>query len=183
MGVDLQLTGGIQRRQVRQILKARRRRANGGGHAKDGFAISRVVLFDESADEFLHFYRNLVTALGPRDAFEDLLVERVATSAWRLRRVCRIESGLFSKARASVQNGKLKRTRDIELVFLRLTSHDDTLAKLNRYEASLERSLLRAIQHLMSRQARRRGTATSDTADEGLEGGRAAHRLAMARPL
>jgi len=117
----------------------------------------RVLLFDESADEFLQFYRNIMAALGPRDAVEDILAERVITSAWRLRRVYRIESGLFSKARVSVHNGKLKRTRDIELVFLRLTSHDDDLAKLCRYEASLERSLNQTIQSLASRQAHRSG--------------------------
>ena len=117
----------------------------------------RVLVFDESADEFLQFYRNIMTALGPKDAVEDMLVERVATSAWRLRRAYRIESGLFSKARISAHNGKLKRTRDIELVFLRLTSHDDDLAKLCRYEASLERSLNQTMQSLASRQARKSG--------------------------
>jgi hypothetical protein len=54
-----------------------------------------------------------------------------------------------------MHNGTLKRTRDIELVFLRLTAEDD-LAKLARYEASLERAMLRAIQQLTARQSCRR---------------------------
>jgi hypothetical protein len=130
------------------------KRGKGRRPKRHGLAALRVTLFDESEQEFLEFHRGLVDALSPRDMVEDLLVERLATSAWRLRRIYRIESGLFSKARVSMHNGTLKRTRDIELVFLRLTAEDD-LAKLARYEASLERSLYKAVRQFRIRQPRR----------------------------
>ena len=41
-----------------------------------------------------------------------------------------IETGLFSRARTSWHNGAARVTRDIDLVYLRLASHDDELAKL-----------------------------------------------------
>ena len=158
MGTDLQVTDAALRRPLRPVSKTGRRRTGGRSSPTEDIPPLRLLLFDELADEFLRFYRSLLTALGPKDALEEILVERVATSAWRLRRVYRIESGLFAKARVSAHNGKLKRTRDIELVFLRLTSHDDTLAKLNQYEASLERSLHQALRQLACQQRRRNGS-------------------------
>ena len=156
MGNDLQLTTNLTRKAISPALRAPREHAT-GRRPKRGPAGLGLLLFDESPEEFQQFHQDLADALSPRDALEDLLVERIATSAWRLRRVYRIESGLFSKARVSAHNGTLKRTRDIELVFLRLTSNDDTLAKLTRYEASLERSLYQATQELRSRQRCRHG--------------------------
>lgn len=116
-----------------------------------------LILFDESPEEFQRFRDDLAGALSPKDRMEEVLVERIVACAWRLRRVYRIESGLFAKARTSFQNGKRARTRDIELVFLRLTANDDVLAKLTRYEASLERSLDQAMRGLRSRQFSCRG--------------------------
>jgi hypothetical protein len=154
MGNDLQLAIGLSRKPLSRTVRPRER-ASSGPRPRLGPAALRVLLFDESPEEFRQFYQELAGALAPKDALDDLLVERIATSAWRLRRVYRIESGLFSKARVSAHNGTLKRTRDIELVFLRLTANDDTLAKLSRYEASLERSLLQATQQFLCRQLRR----------------------------
>jgi hypothetical protein len=45
---------------------------------------------------------------------------------------------------------------DIDTVYTRLSSQRDDLAKLSRYEASIERSLRRALLDLERRQARRR---------------------------
>jgi hypothetical protein len=59
---------------------------------------------------------------------------------WRLRRVYRIECGLFIKARPSWHEGIVNITPDIAVVFLRLAVEDD-VGKLQRYEAGLERSL------------------------------------------
>ena len=161
MGTDLQLYEGAPRKTLRPASKGSRTRGRRESQPRYRLAASRVVLFDESAAEFLQFHQDLVKALHPRDALEEFLVERIVTSAWRLRRIYRIESGLFTKARVSAYNGKLKRTRDIELVFLRLTSADDDLAKLARYEASLDRSLRQALQQLACRQRRRSGSYLS----------------------
>ncbi len=115
---------------------------------KHGLTVKRVIAFDERPAEFEEFYLELANALGAKDAVEEVLVERIIICAWRLRRVYRIESGLLSKARTSWNNGVATITQDIELVFLRLASHDDDLAKLTRYESSLERSLIRTLREL-----------------------------------
>lgn len=157
MGTELQIHANGRQHQLSTRVRGAREKLGGRRPPKGGRAALGVILFDELPEKFERFYDDLVDALGPRDAVEDVLAERIAVCAWRLRRIYRIDSGLFSKARVSGHNGKLTRTRDIELVFLRLTSGDDTLAKLSRYEASLERSLDYATRHLRSRQFTRRG--------------------------
>ena len=143
-----------RRRQPSVALKMAKETSRTFAGPARGSAGLRVALFDEAGKEFERFHHDLAGVLNPKDKLDDVLVERIAICAWRLRRIPRIESGLFAKARVSATNGKLKRTRDIELVFLRLTSGDDVVAKLTRYEASLERSLHQAIVELRTRQFR-----------------------------
>jgi hypothetical protein len=122
---------------------------------KHGLTAQQVTLFDDSVEDFQAFQGKLVTALQPKGAVESHLAERVALCAWRLRRLYRIETGLFCKTRKSWSTGAAVETQEIEAVFLRLVSHDDELAKLTRYETSIERSLQRALRSLERRQAMR----------------------------
>ena len=63
-----------------------------------GLTIRRVIAFAEEAAEFEQFYLDRAAALGAHDdPVEEVPVERVIICAWRLRRVYRIENGLFSK--------------------------------------------------------------------------------------
>jgi hypothetical protein len=126
---------------------------------KHGLTAQQVTLFDESVEDFQAFQAKLVAALQPKGAVELHLAERVALCAWRLRRVYRIESGLFRKTRKSWSSGAPADAQEIETVFLRLVSHGDELAKLTRYETSIERSLQRALRSLERRQAMRGGAA------------------------
>ena len=139
MGTELQ-TFDRQPRPPSTRLRSKTEKASQSAPRRGLIALG-LILFDECPEEFQCFHDGLAGALSPRDRMEEVLVERIAACAWRLRRIYRIETGLFAKARTSFQNGKRARTRDIELVFLRLTANDDVLAKLTRYEASLERSL------------------------------------------
>ncbi len=138
---------------------ARRRTTSGANVLRPGLTVRRVIAFDESPKEFQHFYQEVATALGARDVVEEFMVERIVICAWRLRRVYRIESGLLSRARTSWNDGTPTITRDIDLVFLRLTSEEDELAKLTRYENSLERSLQLALSELYRHQRQRRPDA------------------------
>lgn len=133
------------------------RRISSMNALKHGLTAQQVTVFDETAEEFHAFHAELMTALRPEGAFEVNLAERVILCAWRLRRVYWIETGLFCKTRKSWSNGDAVATNDIEIVFLRLASQDDELAKLTRYETSLERSVQRALKALERRQAQRKG--------------------------
>lgn len=122
---------------------------------KHGLTAQQVTLFDERLEDFQAFHAELISALRPRGAVEVALAERAVLCAWRLRRVYRIETGLFCKTRKTWVNGTPTTSDQIEVVFLRLASQDDELSKLTRYETSLERSLQRALRALERRQALR----------------------------
>jgi hypothetical protein len=123
---------------------------------KHGLTVREVIAFDECAEQFEQFYQELASALGARDAVEELMVERIVICAWRLRRVYRIESGLLSRARTAWTTAGPKVTRDIDLVFMRLGSGDDELAKLTRYEMALERCVITTLRELHRCQRRPR---------------------------
>jgi hypothetical protein len=62
---------------------------------KHGLLSQHVVLPNEDEAEFVDFSRRLTRALGPVGELEEMLVGTIAASAWRLRRVLRVERGLF----------------------------------------------------------------------------------------
>lgn len=112
---------------------------------KHGLTAQQVVLFDETTADFETFVDEIVATLKPRNAVESLLAERVAVCAWRLRRCYRIEADMFENVRRNWGNGAATVMTRIEQLFIRVTAHDDQLAKLTRYETSIERSFVGAL--------------------------------------
>ena len=123
---------------------------------KHGLTAQHVTVFDETEADFRRFQRQLMRVLRPDGAMEAQLAERAIICAWRLRRVYRIETGMFGKARKLWAPTGPTMANDIETVYTRLSSQRDDLAKLSRYESSIERSLRRALLDLDCRQARRK---------------------------
>ncbi|HYL33448.1 MAG TPA: hypothetical protein VEU53_09935 [Stellaceae bacterium] len=115
----------------------------------------QVVLCDEAVEDFEAFFGEIIAALAPGDPVETQLAERIAVCAWRLRRSYRIEAAMFENVRRSWTNNVPTFTSRIEHLFIRVTAYDDHLAKLNRYEVSLERSIQRTLFALEHRQMRR----------------------------
>lgn len=140
----------------------RGRRVSSMNALRHGLTAQHVTVFDETEEDFRRFHRELMRVLQPKGAMEAQLCERAVICAWRLRRVYRIETGMFSKARKAWAPGGATMATDIETVYTRLSSQRDDLAKLSRYEASIERSLRRALLDLEHRQARRKGDDDAD---------------------
>jgi hypothetical protein len=107
---------------------------------------------------------------------EAQLAERAMICAWRLRRVYRIETGLFTKARKLWAPTGPTLANDIETVYTRLASYRDDLAKLSRPETSIERSLRRALLDLERRQARRKAGDGARLLNAANKDGVAPHR-------
>ena len=55
----------------------------------------------ESREEFDALLRSLCQELGPASALEEMLVERIATSYWRLARVIRAEAAAIARRQAT----------------------------------------------------------------------------------
>jgi hypothetical protein len=64
---------------------------------KHGLLAQAVVLRDEDEAEFEQFASSLFDELEPEGELESLLVDRIAACAWRLRRLLRIETGIFTR--------------------------------------------------------------------------------------
>src|SRR6266566_7794399 len=62
---------------------------------KHGLLAQQVVLPNEDEEEFAEFTFRLAHELLPVGELEDLLVGMIAACAWRLRRLQRVEKGLF----------------------------------------------------------------------------------------
>ena len=73
---------------------------------KHGVLARHVLLASERARDLTELDRRLRAALRPADEMESLLVDRVVSSAWRLRRVLQAESAELDRARAAVLYSK-----------------------------------------------------------------------------
>jgi hypothetical protein len=143
---------------------------------RHGLTAQHVTVFDETEADFRRFQRQLLRVLRPAGAMEAQLAERAIICAWRLRRVYRIETGMFSKARKLWAPTGPTLANDIETVYTRLSSQRDDLSKLSRYESSLERSLRRALLDLERRQTRRKAGGVDRLLDAANKDGAAPHR-------
>jgi len=100
---------------------------------------------NQETEEFALFQAALREQLEPRNPVQEILVERIVSCSWRLRRVLKIETQMF------VSNLGASGGRDLATGFLR-NAREQSFVTLTRYESYIERSLYRALQSLSSLQ-------------------------------
>jgi len=117
---------------------------------KHGLLSREVLLKGECEADLVDFGKRLRAQLAPVGDLERLLVDRVISTAWRLRRAGALEAKLFDTARSdgSVFDNVLPWDSDRKKLQL-----------LSRYEVTLERSFFRALHELQRLQAAREGQA------------------------
>jgi hypothetical protein len=100
--------------------------------------------------------------LRPEGEMEDLLVEQLVAAQWRLRRMRRVEAGVFdwespSAARSAADSlhSLSEGTTMLGLSFIRGANGANAFSKLSRYETAIWRSLYRALHELQRLQAAR----------------------------
>lgn len=107
--------------------------------------LSEVTLIEgETEKDLVGFGQRLRTQLAPVGELEILLVDRVISNAWRLRRVVRMEG-------AFIEEGG----RDFH-AFSHF-GHEKKMTAFSRYETTLERGLYKALHELQRLQAARDG--------------------------
>lgn len=138
---------------------------------KHGLTAGHMVLPNESVAEFERFRAELLDALQPSGPLEEHFAERVVVSKWRLDRATKAETealrqGLNSQWRSThmfaLSLGKPVESKpgvkeSTATALLDLITKRDTLSKLSRYEAAIDRSLQRAYHELQRLQAARAG--------------------------
>jgi hypothetical protein len=171
-----------------------------------GLLARDAVLPGEDADAFEDLWNEVWAELSPVGPIEELLVERIINSIWRLRRSARVETALFhwrvywlkadrlrervgsyveppidtslfveirdkashSEAKEALAEVEAERDRDEVLLgcaFDADAKEGNTLAKLARYEARLERSLFRNLNELRKLQDKRRNRRSLSISD------------------
>ncbi|HEY3916659.1 MAG TPA: hypothetical protein VGL83_02645 [Stellaceae bacterium] len=120
-----------------------------------GFTAREVVCAGERHEAFEAFAAALRADLAPADEVEAALVERIVTTAWRLRRLAGTEKAFADSWREV--GGPERLDRGETPMSRRFDYGPDGMTALSRYEASLDRALGRAFTLLDRRQARRRG--------------------------
>jgi hypothetical protein len=112
-----------------------------------------VYLPDEDEAALIELGKRLRAHLHPVGEFEVLLVDRIVTATWRLRRVLAMETSLFEAYRAEgVHSGTPVSLGDVVR-----RDHGDRLTRVLRYETTIERGLYKALHELQRLQAARTG--------------------------
>ena len=123
---------------------------------KHGILSKEVLLPNERKRDFVRFSGGLRDALQPLGALEELLVERVITASWRLRRVLDVEQELFEQEKYDTYEDRIE-YRTIGEAFVSDAANYNAVSKLTRYEAAIERGLYRALHEFQRLQAARAG--------------------------
>ncbi len=125
---------------------------------KHGLLAQHALLSDEDRGTFAEFSMEFHVKLDPQGPLEGLLVDRVVTSAWRLRRVIQVETCLFDDLREERDHtGFLAKEKGLGHAFIAGGYQSDCFSKLTRYETTLERAMFRALHELQRVQAERHG--------------------------
>ena len=112
---------------------------------------SQIELLNEDAQEFADLVQSLVDDLQPEGAVEEMCVETIAISLWRLRRIVHAELGHIE-----LQQENIPKPNDNPAGHARRALPKfDTLDRLARYEAHVERQLNRALATLTKLQQSR----------------------------
>jgi hypothetical protein len=119
-----------------------------------GLLSREVLLPEEDESALVELDKHLRAHLQPVGELEAFLVDRIVTAAWRLRRLMRVEVGLFERDRYSPFD---QEDCELSLAFIRDANNANAFSKLSRYETTIERGLYRALHELQRLQAARAG--------------------------
>ncbi len=116
---------------------------------RHGLLSKASIIDSEDEAELEDFVWDMKNSFQPQDELENLLVDRVISCAWRLKRVLKIEAHIFSgkEVWAAYLN-------DSDGVSFEAGKGEKVLL-LSRYEVALERSLYRALSELRQIQSMR----------------------------
>ena len=124
---------------------------------RHGLLSRHVLLPDDDPAELDALQDRLYGQLQPVGDLEELLVDQIVASAWRLRRCMIVELGVFAEKRSR----EYPAPTDVSpgVAFSYGGNGRDVFTRLCRYERAIEASLYRALHELQRLQADRAGDA------------------------
>ena len=117
---------------------------------------SEILIEGECASELDEIRNKLLKELKPSGEIESILVDRIVSSIWRLKRCLKIESQIIEFESSCIQEYEQgffrtrKRTNKelSQLKALKITEDKDRLGELSKYETILERQIYKALSAL-----------------------------------
>ena len=124
---------------------------------KHGILSKEVLLTGEKKKDLEELGKRLRQELVPQGELELILVDRIISSIWRLKRALGIESTLMSYQYDKGLNDKWNNEAGDERYACKcmLVGNDNQIVQ--RYETTLERQIYRALHELIRLQAARKG--------------------------
>jgi len=108
---------------------------------------------DEKKSELANLFQEMCEKFKPEGELEKMLVDRIASCFWRLKRSVQIESAILSEVdRYPGHSNSLSGAFKYNLA--------EFITTLNRYESMIERSFYKALHELQRVQAERNGLPT-----------------------
>lgn len=130
---------------------------------KHGLLSNEVLMKGEDGEALAALGERMRQELSPQGELENILVDRIVSSIWRLRRALRIETQYLDQ-QPSGQNSNLLAALGRQDPMLALAPHalprETRVAdwmNLNRYESAIERQIYKALHELQRIQSEKRG--------------------------
>lgn len=123
---------------------------------KHGLLSKEVLIEGEKKKDLEELGKRLRQQLAPQGELEVILVDRMISSVWRLKRALKVESALMSwryEDGLKTWDGRPRDEREACGDMLTLKNDDKVL----RYETTIERQIYRALHELIRLQAARKG--------------------------
>lgn len=124
-----------------------------GNATRHGLLSAKALVEGEDEALLVEFGKRMRAELRPVGELEELLVDRIVSSSWRLRRLLAVEAGVFEEELQPL----FSESPTVGLAFIRDGNQGDSFSKLSRYEAGVDRGLYRALHELQRLQAERHG--------------------------
>lgn len=116
----------------------------------------------ESPTDFFAFTENLISEQKPIGELERALVERIGSGLWRLKRIGKLEAAILQHEHNRFHWSPSSRTDEPWSIAQQADAFmvsGNELAKLSRYETSIERSLFKTLHEFQRLQAARNGAS------------------------
>src|SRR6266852_3020712 len=129
---------------------------------KHGFTAAEIILPTvEEKTDFEQFRAAFEAEHQPVGPTEEVLVEDIVVSRWRLNRIRKMEPGFFAMELDRLKESREKYFSDLDgqahlaQAIDHDAFHEDVLGKMSRYEARFERTFYKALKELQRLQALR----------------------------
>jgi len=123
---------------------------------KHGILSKEVLLKNEKKKDLEELAKRLRQELAPQGELEIILVDRIISSIWRLKRALKVESALMSYEYEDGLHDWNGKPRDERLACKDMLVGKDNEMVL-RYETTIERQIYRALHELIRLQGARKG--------------------------